>query len=90
MGIGEWYGGNSFYWWHNPSSGVEDLGELPDNWTKPNDFGNGNFHLRFEVLDQPTDSAFQIQLGFWQDKDKDGDTPKPSPRTRSLKEVRVP
>ena len=70
--LGEWYGGNSFYWWHNTSSGVEDLGKLPGNWTKPDDFGNGNFHLRFEVIDQPTDSAFQLQLGFWQDRDKDG------------------
>lgn len=70
--LGEWYGGNSFFWWHYPSMGVEDLGELPDNWKKPNDFENGNFYLRFEILEQPTDSAFRLQLGFWQDKHKEG------------------
>jgi len=66
------YGGNSFYWWHHPSMGMEDLGELSDNWKKPNDFENGAFFLRVEILEQPTDSAFKLQLGFWQDKQKAG------------------
>jgi hypothetical protein len=70
--LGEWYGGNSFYWWHNASDGVEEYGELPSNWKKPNDFEVGNFHLKFEILEQPTHNAFKVQLGFWQDKDKEG------------------
>jgi len=52
--------------------GVEELGELPSNWKKPHDFENGTFQLRVEILDQATDSAFKLQLGFWQDKDKNG------------------
>lgn len=70
--LGEWYGGNSFYWWHNTGKGVEDYGALPNNWKKPHDFENGTFQMRVEILEQPTDSSFQLQLGFWQDKDKDG------------------
>ena len=70
--LGEWYGGNSFYWWHNAGKGVENYGELPGNWKKPHDFENGTFQMRIEILEQPTDSSFQLQLGFWQDKDKDG------------------
>jgi hypothetical protein len=71
--LGEWYGGNSFFWWHYPTMGVEDLGEMPGNWKKPNDFENGHFHLRFEILEQPTANAFRLQLGFWQGEDKAGE-----------------
>lgn len=70
--LGEFYGGNSFYWWHNTSAGVEDFGDLPGNWNKPHDFENGTFQMRIEILEQPEVSGFQLQLGFWQDKDKDG------------------
>lgn len=70
--LGEFYGGNSFYWWHSPGMGVENFGDLPTNWKKPNDFENGNFHLRLKILEQPSDSAFKVQLGFWQDVDKEG------------------
>jgi hypothetical protein len=71
--LGEWYGGNSFYWWHRTDNGVQDYGELPPtDWTKPRDFEHGSYHMRFEILDQPTDSSFMLQLGFWQDKDKEG------------------
>lgn len=66
------YGGNSFFWWHYLKMGVVNLGELPDNWKKPNDFENGTFHMRIEILEQPTDSSFKLQLGFWQDKEKEG------------------
>jgi hypothetical protein len=68
-----WYGGNSFYWWHRVSEGVTELGEMPpSDWTRPNDFYHGRFHMRFEIINQPSDSTFKVQLGFWQDKDKDG------------------
>ncbi len=53
--------------------GVVDYGEMsPTDWTRPNDFEHGRFYIRFEVIEQPTDSAFKVQLGFWQDKDKEG------------------
>ncbi len=65
--LGEFYGGNSFYWWHNTDPGVVNLGEMPtDCWEKPYDFEHGHFYLRFEILVQPTDQPFFIQLGFWQ------------------------
>src|SRR4030042_7095306 len=46
--LGEWYGGNSFFWWHYPPMGVEYFGEMPGNWKEPNDFEKGHFHFRFE------------------------------------------
>ncbi len=65
--LGAFYGGNSFYWWHNTDQGVVDLGEMPTVcWKKPYDFEHGHFYLRFEILGQPTDQPFFIQLGFWQ------------------------
>lgn len=71
--LGEWYGGNCFYWWHQSHKGIEDFGDMTaSDWTKPSDFSHGRFYMRFEVLEQPTDSAFKIQLGFWQDRDKEG------------------
>jgi hypothetical protein len=42
------------------------------SWKKPNDFENGHFFLRFEVVEQPTDSSFFIQFGIWQDLNKEG------------------
>jgi hypothetical protein len=42
------------------------------SWKSPNDFENGHIHLRFQVVEQPTDSAFTIQFGIWQDLDKEG------------------
>lgn len=66
--LGEFYGGNSFYWWHNTASGHLMLGEMPsDCWTKPHNFELGQFYLRFEVLEQPSDQAFFVQVGIWQD-----------------------
>jgi hypothetical protein len=72
--LGESYGGNSFYWWHrSEESGVVDFGSMSaTNWKSPNNFEEGNFYLRFEVLEQPTDSSFYIQFGIWQDLDKEG------------------
>jgi hypothetical protein len=72
--LGAWYGGNSFYWWHRPAeSGVTNYGNMhPDDWERPNDFRKGTFYFRFEVLEQPADSAFNIQFGIWQDLEKAG------------------
>ncbi|HBL78093.1 MAG TPA: hypothetical protein DD458_22920 [Prolixibacteraceae bacterium] len=68
-----WYGGNSFYWWHHPAGSVTDYGNMPaDDWTTPYDYENGTYYLRFEVLEQPTDNAFTIQFGIWQDEHKAG------------------
>jgi len=40
------------------------------DWTSPENFYDGEFVLRFEVLDQPTSEDFYIQFGIWQDKSK--------------------
>lgn len=67
--IPQWYGGNSFYWWHRPDeSGVTNFGEMPsNNWLSPVDYRNYNFYLEFEVISQPTGTPFKIQFGIWQD-----------------------
>ena len=71
--LGEFYGGNSFYWWHNTEKGVFDMGDMPpDCWTGPDDFEHGQFHLRFEIIEQPSNQPFFIQLGFWQDMHAEG------------------
>ena len=71
--LGEFYGGNSFYWWNNTAEGVVNLGDMPvDCWKNPYDFENGNFYLRFEILEQPSDQAFFIQLGIWQNIGAEG------------------
>jgi len=61
------YGGNSFYWWHRPGKGLNELGDMPTNsWTSPVNYSNGNFYIRFEVIDQPSGAAFFLQMGIWQ------------------------
>jgi len=73
--IPQWYGGNSFYWWHRPQEGVgvTNFGDMSStDWESPANFRNGIFYMRFEVFSQPTDNPFRIQLGIWQDITKDG------------------
>lgn len=71
--VDEFYGGNSFYWWHNTDHGVVNLGEMPaDCWKTPYDFEHGHFYIRFEILEQPSMEAFHIQLGFWQEDQAGG------------------
>jgi hypothetical protein len=71
------YGGYGFYWWHRNEGTLNiNFGEMSStDWTHPEDYYNGEFYLRFEVLDQPTESPFFIQLGVWQDKNKGGAHP---------------
>lgn len=62
------YGGNSFYWWHYTAQGQTNLGSMPTNdWTTPYNYQNGTFYMRIEVISQPSNSPFYIQLGIWQD-----------------------
>lgn len=59
------YGGNAFYWWHRPGSGLNNLGEMPaDDWSS---YWNGNVYIRAEVVSQPTSTPFVLQMGIWQD-----------------------
>jgi uncharacterized membrane protein len=71
------YGGYGFYWWHR-NEGVVNInyGSMSStDWTSPNNFYDGEFVMRFEVLDQPTNEDFYVQFGIWQDKDKGGAHP---------------
>ncbi len=61
------YGGYGFYWWHQIDN--PNYGEMPtDDWLSPDNYFDGEFRMRFEVLEQPTDEPFMIQFGIWQDK----------------------
>jgi len=69
------YAGNGFYWWHRPlekPGNVVNFGEMsPTDWTDGEgsyDYSNGEFFLRFEVLEQPTKNNFSLQFGIWQDR----------------------
>ncbi len=60
------YGGYGFYWWHQTDN--PNLGEMPtDDWLSPDNYFDGEFRMRFEVLEQPTDEPFKLQFGIWQD-----------------------
>lgn len=39
----------------------------PANWSSPDDYFHGEFHLRFEVLSQATGRASRLQYCIWQD-----------------------
>jgi hypothetical protein len=61
------YGGNGYYWWHRPGSGLNNLGEMPANdWLTPANYWNGNVYIRAEVVSQPTNTPFVLQMGIWQ------------------------
>jgi hypothetical protein len=69
---GNIFGGYSFYWWHRLDGiTMPDYGEMsPTDWTSPDNYYAGQFRLRFEVLEQPTDEPFEVQFGIWQDLNK--------------------
>lgn len=66
------YGGYGFYWWHRKESVVNiNYGNMSStDWTSPDNYYDGEFVLRFEILDQPTSEDFYIQFGIWQDRSK--------------------
>ena len=71
------YGGYGFYWWHR-KEGVTNVnyGNMSQtDWISPKNYYQGEFILRFEVLDQPTSDPFYIQFGIWQDKAKGSEHP---------------
>ncbi len=68
--ISDEYGGNSFYWWHYTfnSHTSNNLGAMPtDDWTTPFNYRYGNFYMRIEVISQPSNSSFFVEMGIWQD-----------------------
>ncbi|MEZ5072428.1 MAG: hypothetical protein R2751_16055 [Bacteroidales bacterium] len=67
------YGGYGFYWWHwtDGGPGIENYGDMsPTDWTTPLNYYNGEFQLRFEVLEMPSNETFYIQFGIWSDYSK--------------------
>ena len=42
-----------------------DLDKGPTNWSAPDDYYNGQFHCRFEVLAQPTDAPSFLSFCIW-------------------------
>ncbi len=71
------FGGYGFYWWHRQDGiTIPEYGDMPtDDWTTPDNFLYGEFRMRFEVLEQPTDEPFKVQFGIWQDIQKGEDHP---------------
>lgn len=77
------YGGYGFYWWHTKSH--PNYGELSStDWTSPNNYADGEFRMRIEVISQPSSTPFYVQLGIWQDE---GELPHHSETVASRKEV---
>ena len=66
------FGGYGFFWFHRLDGiTMPHYGEMPtSDWTTPADYYNGQFRLRFEVLEQPTEESFKVQFGIWQDRQK--------------------
>ncbi|MBN2497762.1 MAG: carbohydrate-binding protein [Deltaproteobacteria bacterium] len=62
---------NAFYWFGVPASN-------PADWTAPDDFAHGEWHARFEIVDQPSYATYGeptgLQSCIWQDG-KGGDYP---------------
>lgn len=48
-----------FYWWY-------DMSAYPSNWYSPNDYWNGNIHVRVEVISQPTNTPFRLSYIMWE------------------------
>ena len=66
------HGGYGFYWYHRLDGiTMPDYGEMSqEDWTSPVNYYYGQFRMRFEVLEQPTDKPFRVQFGIWQDHHK--------------------
>jgi hypothetical protein len=43
--------------------------DAPSNWVEPDDYWNGTWHVRYEILSQPTEEPCMLQIGIWQDFD---------------------
>ncbi len=53
----------------SPDSGFiffDYRGTAPDNWESPVDYSNGSFEIRYEIIDVPTDIAFNLNVCIWQ------------------------
>ena len=48
-----------FFWWY-------DMSTYPSDWHSPNDYWNGNVHVRAEVISQPTSTAFKLSYIMWE------------------------
>lgn len=41
-------------------------GSMPSNWASPNDYWNGQFYTRYEIISQPTNHACGFEFALWQ------------------------
>lgn len=39
----------------------------PSNWESPDNYYTGEFHIRYEIISQPTNRACMAQMAIWQD-----------------------
>lgn len=38
----------------------------PDNWESPVDYSDGSFHIRYEIMEVPTNETFNLNVCIWQ------------------------
>jgi hypothetical protein len=41
--------------------------DVPENWVSPEDYYNGMWHMRYEIISQPTSAACFLMFGIWAD-----------------------
>ena len=59
---------SGFCFWYNPSQG-------PTNWLSPDNYYNGQFYCRFEVLAQPTSTPSYLSFCIWGNPTTPGTSP---------------
>ena len=52
--------------WSGRTTWVFD-GVGPDNWESPDNYYTGEFHIRYEIISQPTNRTCRAQMAIWQD-----------------------
>ena len=50
---------NGFYYFYYNA-------DMPKDWTTPDDYYNGVFYMRFEIISQKTSTPVGLQFGLWQ------------------------
>ena len=53
---------SGFYFWYNMSN-------TPSNWMSPDNYYNGQFYFRYEIVDIPTNEVCYYSLDIWGDYD---------------------
>jgi hypothetical protein len=50
---------NGFYYFYYNA-------DMPKDWTTPDNYYNGNFYMRYEIISQKTSTPVGMQFGLWQ------------------------